>query len=199
MNEDKIKESEFFLTKLKNYQFEIEHFDYYFSAFLSSCRSISDHLLEHYNQKFSLGIGSKEKLTQWKFFEEATKKENPDALHFIEWYTRELQKNKQDPIWVELNNNRNSNIHKKLLKSDIEGAEIIVDGVLHSTFQRAKGVPREDIEDVIKHHVSEIDGSISIKLRFEVRGLESQDGYDVCQKYLEKMKNFSKEAESKFG
>jgi hypothetical protein len=52
---DKIKEAEYFLGKIKSSPFNDE-LNYLVSAFLSAARSIPDYLLEDYNIKFGLNI-----------------------------------------------------------------------------------------------------------------------------------------------
>jgi len=65
--DEKIKEAEFFLQKIiENYE-KSPLVEYYFHAFLTSTRSISDYLLEDYNKKYNFNITDYEEDFRKKF------------------------------------------------------------------------------------------------------------------------------------
>ncbi|TAK15975.1 MAG: hypothetical protein EPO37_09265, partial [Nitrosarchaeum sp.] len=85
--EDKINEAKYNLEELKKgYD---EAFEYKLSNFLNSCYSISEHLLEEYNEKYGFNIDF---LTIPKFRNIANKQRHKEAIKFIKWYSKIKQK-----------------------------------------------------------------------------------------------------------
>jgi hypothetical protein len=95
--DDKIKEAEYFLNKVKSSPFNDELY-YLVSAFLSATRSIPDYLLEDYNIKFGLNIPLTDKLYPSIFRKKAKRQNNPAALSFLRDYNKEFSKLRRDPI-----------------------------------------------------------------------------------------------------
>ena len=76
----KIKETQFFLNKLKQNKRKLLIATYYFSAFLTSSSSILYHLLATYNEKYELGLRS---INQKSFEKYVNKKKNSEAVEFM--------------------------------------------------------------------------------------------------------------------
>jgi len=112
--EEKIKEAEYFLSRLPDLPVNVVRFEA--SAFLSASRSIFYHLLDDYARKF--GLGEIEKLHAGSF-EDAAKKQNEQrALDFIKWY-REAGKGISDnPECGFLSGLRDLSIHRETPKVD---------------------------------------------------------------------------------
>ncbi len=105
--ENKIKEAEFFLGKISEY--EINEVDYYLSAFLSACRSIPDHLLYDYNIKFNFQIPSDDEEFQNKFRKKSKDNELTDS--FMKWWDSKISEINNDELGRAMWKKRNNNIH----------------------------------------------------------------------------------------
>lgn len=84
-----LDEAEYGIGKLKD---NTEPYQFYVRGVLTSLKGVRDHLLEDYNQKFSLGISSSDDLSMDSFKQKATNSSNTQALGFIkrleaEWRT----------------------------------------------------------------------------------------------------------------
>src|SRR5258708_15798633 len=80
---------------------EGSEFDFHFRARLASLKSVLDHLLEEYNQKFDLGIGRETNLNVKRFRGAAKADGNEDAQKFIEDFGKERELLLEDKIvWL---------------------------------------------------------------------------------------------------
>ena len=113
--EDKIAESEYNLDKLKNVD-NPKDFQFELSNFLSSSRSILDHLLEDHRIKFGLSICGD--LTMRTFTTEAKKTHNSHALKFINWLDDERRKLRINKPYGFLWAKRNHSVHRNTVKLD---------------------------------------------------------------------------------
>ena len=83
---NKLDEAQFFLDKMNKAPVERSEWRYYFSAFLSSVRSVPDHLLYDYANKCGLGISLKDRVYTNVLKDKAEAQSNKVAIKFIEWY-----------------------------------------------------------------------------------------------------------------
>lgn len=114
--QEKIKEAEYFLTRLP--KIRIENMKYETSAFLTAARSVLDHLLEDYRIKFSLG---EIKILRAKDFrKKAMRKKNRLALDFIKWYQNRMRLLRQNEKYGFLYDLRNINVHVRVPPQSIQ-------------------------------------------------------------------------------
>jgi hypothetical protein len=111
--EDKIKEAEYNLDKLK--KCTIDQFQFELSNFLGSCYSILEHLLEDHNKKFGFNL---EYGTSKIFRDKANKMRNTDAIKFINWYDEEKLKLRNEKSYGFLVARRNHSIHKNKVEPE---------------------------------------------------------------------------------
>lgn len=84
VSEEGIQEAEFFLNELRSSQPGQSEFIYFLKAFLTSCVSILDYLLEDANRIFSLNISEKEPIRDNFFLKKA--ESNYEANEFYKWW-----------------------------------------------------------------------------------------------------------------
>lgn len=84
------------------------------STLLITIRSIPDHLLEDFNQKFSLDIS----LEVWQFKQEFTKRSTGKSKEFIIWFDDMLKKIRSNLTCSVLMDKRNIDIHRQIQKPD---------------------------------------------------------------------------------
>lgn len=107
---EKIKESEYNLNKLKNTDKWSESYNYEFNSFITSTRSILDHLLNDYNIECDLQIPLDIDL---KHTFQKKSKENPDIKKFIDWYELKYLEILHNPVFGFLVKTRNVIIHRE--------------------------------------------------------------------------------------
>lgn len=203
--EQKLEEAKFYLHKLLELQSFPQDIDvqkalkYYLSAFLSASASVRDYLLEDFNVKFCLNISLTEKLQRHKFEKEARRSGNQAALQFVQWWRKQDDALRSDPIGRLLINKRHIDIHRVQAKPDLakitaketldvsESAELKVfkDGKLVETRKSAEQpapTPKET-ETTFDWFFSEYPNEPIIT---------------VCEKFLDKLTKFVSEAEQKF-
>lgn len=105
----KIEEAEYNFGKMVRIDPPNKEFDFELSNFLSSTKSIMDHLLEEYNIKYKLNL---KHLKIDKFMIKAVKTKNNDAISFIQWYDYQLTQIKNDKACLFLMKARNLNVHQ---------------------------------------------------------------------------------------
>ena len=88
--EIKLGEAEFFLNEMKNNLQNTRILSYYVSAFVSAARSVTLFMQKEYSR----------------------------TPGFDEWYSRQVESMKQDPIWKFFNDQRQITIHKEPIKSN---------------------------------------------------------------------------------
>lgn len=199
---DKLKEAEDFLEKIKKYyQQEVrDEFLFDLSAFLSSVRSVPDYLLEGYNLKYSLNIPLSDKLYPSTFEKEAKQSHNSDAILFIKWWKNYIKNLQTDPIFSLLKSKRDISIHRKQIKPDLAKLEIketihLSDSIKIQKYDqegRLIETFESEIKDVPKAEKSEV------TFNWFFSEYEREPVINVCEKYLNIMKKFVKEAELKF-
>ena len=89
-----IGKSERYLSKLATAYEKKEQLEVYdiLSTLLVTIRSIPEHLLEDFNQKYNLGIP----LEKRQFYEEFKKRSIGESRKFFEWHSAELKKIRAD-------------------------------------------------------------------------------------------------------
>ena len=177
--EDKIAESEYNLDKLKNVD-NPKDFQFVLSNFLSSSRSILDHLLEDHRIKFGLSIYGD--LTVRTFVSEAKKAQNSSALKFINWFDDErriLRTNKPYGfLWAK----RNHSVHRNTIKLD------------HGSFLEVGITPI--LTDKITGEITNGDRNVKkLAWRFFNENL-SDDAIVVCSDFLTHIKKIVDDSKS---
>lgn len=168
--QDKIAESEFFLDKIRQEYSKQTDVRYYFSAFLSSARSIGEHLLEEYNQKYSLGISINDRLDAGIFRRSAQSQNNANAIGFIQWFDNQITTIKHDQVgglWEK----RNMNIHRETQRPN----KIVVN---------------------INENVNNNTSSSSVRWCFQ--DIPAMDVLSICERFLNLMKNLVTQAHAVF-
>ena len=110
---EKVNEANFFKDKIDENYSKFPDVEFYFNAFLHSCYSIPNHLLEDYNKKFGLGII--ECLNVNSFKEKAKKLDKTDAVEFISWYSAEVKKLNSTLLGEILRNKRHQSAHRHVV------------------------------------------------------------------------------------
>lgn len=116
-SDEKIKESEYNLNRLKIVDRLTDVYVYEFNSFIASTRSILDHLLEDYNIKYDLQIDLESHNLKGDFHEKA--KGNYNAEKFIKWYESEYKKIIDEPSCGFLIKKRNIILHRRTVKLDV--------------------------------------------------------------------------------
>ncbi len=200
---EKIKESEFFLQKIKDY-YRTQDVEYYLHAFLCSSRSIPDHLLEDYNQKFGFNIDLEERNFDSKFREKA--EENSDAKKFLQLYDKKITDIKTDEIgrymWIK----RNIAVHRSNLTFDgrqLEASESITAFADVGCFDLDN--PEEMRQKAIERLRDEKQKELKPKSSPPVRVsnlLQILDKYvkveNACERFLSLMKNMVSDIKKEF-
>ncbi len=167
---EKIKESEFFLQKIKDH-YRTEEVDHYLSAFLSASRSIPYHLLQDYDQKFSFHISIKIKKFETQFRNKS--KGNEIAENFLNLYDREISKINNDEIGHFMLMKRNITVHRSNDPFD--------------TLVLESEINEDESKDV------EIE-----TMYFQVTPERLTEIVHCCQRFLELMKNMVSHMRKKF-
>lgn len=152
---EKTSESEYFLERIKQTYSNQNEVNFNFSAFLSSSRSIAEHLLEEYNQKFGLGISVSDKMNANEFRRRSVG--NTNAERFIAWFDAQIDQIKNNPVGNLLWEQRNVNIHRTTQRPNhivvnIHETMTITDSVSAREFpsdmsaEEALRITREDAE-----------------------------------------------------
>lgn len=185
--DDKIKEAEFFLQKIIESYSEFPFIEYYFHAFVTSVRSISDYLLEDYNIKYNLKIPDNEPDFRKKFREKAYSV-GGEALEFDKWHDRQITRIKSDPIGSDLWDKRNFIMHR--------GGEKLDD--------LSQRISREMGKDIPKGVAIGIQGYDGEPMRFfpttviYTKSLKWVDLKEACEKFLSLMKEMVLESHRQF-
>jgi len=113
----KIKESEYNLQKIIRMDQKLSN-EYFFEInnFLSSAKSIFDHLLDDYALKYDLKIPLDTRNLRKTFHEKA--KDNPEAEKFIGWFEQQYSEIVNNPQYGFLLKKRDISYHRKNLKPD---------------------------------------------------------------------------------
>jgi len=175
MNADeKIKEAQFFLQKLKKYEFHMSVNDYYLNAFISSADSIPEYLLEDYQKAYLFHISLKERDLKKQFLEKACKnavKGDLTALKFFQWYKERTKYiESSDQVGKVLSNHRNITIHRE---------------------------PTRPIIQLVTRDKSD-STSPSREPKIIILCLPNMSMVEACKKFLILMENLVSEAHSKF-
>ena len=120
----KIEEAEYNFLKMVRIEPPNKEFNFELSNFLSSTKSIMDHLLEEYNIKYKLNL---KRLNIDKFMIKAVKTKNSDAVKFIQWYDDQLNQIKNDQACSFLINARNLNVHQDQVTPRLTAGNAIID------------------------------------------------------------------------
>lgn len=211
--EEQIADTEYFLKAIRRSDSR-EELRPNIGAFLAMSRSIADHLLEEYNVKFGLGIGLLEKLTPRTFKEKAENQNNQTALDFIEFYTKVFKKLKENRSFSLLYHIRNVKIHRAGTRFRAEffrgvSDEVKISDSINVTVIRKNGT----VEDHTKQQDIKMDNN-SRSNEFKIPHKDqkhTEDGVkwyltdydikgvpDLCQDFLESLKEFANIIYTKF-
>lgn len=198
---DKLEEAEYFLTKMCEIRPDQKEFLFNLSSFLSAARSVPDYLLEYFNIKYSLQIPLAEKLYPDTFEKRAKQTGNLFALSFIQWWKQKMAVLANDPMWALLTNKRHIDVHRTHAKPDL--AKLRVTETITSTASiRIEKYDKEgklieifeSPKELVKPKPKEREASVV----WFFREYDKEPVISACEKYLQMMKDFVKEAEQKF-
>jgi hypothetical protein len=203
--DDKIKEAEYFLDKVKSSPFDNELY-YLVSAFLTSTRSIPDYLLEDYNIKFGLNIPLTDRLYPWTFEREAKLQNNLVALSFLDDYNKEFSNLNSDPIVNGMLNKRNIKVHRRKVDSLLH-AEIETEETLYLS-DKSSVVMYDLNGNVIGRSESETNqgdnnprksnGPKKETVKWYFSEYPTIEAYKICEKFLDSVKSFKNSIVTKY-
>jgi hypothetical protein len=204
--DQKIEEAEYFLDKIKSAT-RREDFIPNLSAFLSATRSIPDYLLEDYNLKFGLGISLNDKLYPSTFKGTARKKNNQNALKFIDQYSTEFGKLRQDKIGNLLIGKRDIKVHrtdvplKANFSANLTESVHIHDSVsieVRDKYGNLKMTSNSSNNDHQLPESKESGNKNTTTVKYYFTDNKNTDLVDVCNQFLQLMKTFRKNLKTKF-
>ena len=200
--QEKIKEAEYDLNKLQNVP--IDYIQYEVSAFLTSARSVLDHLLEDYRIRF--GLGDIRYLNVDNFQSKARKLGNKPALHFIKWFQAQNQLIRENGRYGFLLSLRDINVHRRFpkrgfwVKSEglIKGGDAVTKipigfPPLGKPMKAKTTSKSQKSEEVVGTSEWEITSGAFFHER------PNDDLVSLCKEFLEAIKVLVLEAESKWG
>lgn len=204
--DEKIEESEYNLNKMRAVGGWKKEFIYEFNSFVSSTRSIFDHLLDDYANKYDLRIPLDAKVLRKEFRERS--KGNPQADDFWKWFQQEYDKIMNDPIAGQLLKKRNVVLHRKTVtpKKFVIGMKFPEPLVISSPAGNATSAsfPINDDLEKAKITVTQTDLKTGEKKITEIEQkptielyLEDDHKYPVdviCEALLDKVRQFVKDA-----
>lgn len=123
------------------------------SALLITVRSIPDHLLEDFNQKFNLNIP----LNERQFRMEFDKKSSGISKEFFIWFNKELKNIRMNSTYRILMDKRNLDIHRQSQKPEQIGISVneTISSFSHITIIPA-GVTKEEMKIINEKKNAEI-------------------------------------------
>ena len=210
----KIKETQFFLNKLKDNKRKLLIATYYFSAFLTSSSSILYHLLATYNEKYELNLKN---INANMFLKRAQKKKNTKALKFIKWYNSKIENLENDKTCGKLRRLRHQNVHHSL-KLPSHHVMMYVHRAApigFMVFQPAIGrtLKEKEVGQAIKKYTEELMTKVNQQLiekgekpikkikKTIILNLSDIEYFELdagCRKYFREIKKIVSEAETKF-
>ena len=195
---NKLDEAQFFLDKINKAPVERSEWRYYFSAFLSSVRSVPDHLLYDYANKCGLGISLKDRVYTNVLKDKAEAQSNKVAIKFIEWYIDEWTKLSNDKIVKVFVDSRNIENHRGTLPLE-SSADLAANFTIPD---RVELVPRDKDGRVIQKEVANSKTtSTNTKISEvtpELPELQGEPVHNACKKILGQMENLVDEAHQRF-
>lgn len=93
--EKTIKNCEIYLKQIKQYEPDPYYVNYFFNKYINSVNDTFNEIFEEGNRDFGLFIS--EKISQKKFYEEAKKKNDQNAIKFSEWYLIKYNQEHENP------------------------------------------------------------------------------------------------------
>lgn len=204
-SKDKIHESDYNFMKLQKMENKLsQEYIYEFNCFLSSTKSIFDHLLEDYNIKYNLGIPLHVDIRK-AFHEKA--KSNSNAKKFIQWFEKEYTKIRSDSQYGFLLKERNITIHRRTPKLDkfvIKGKGFSISAKANeSTDVRINAFqfpPIGIITTTNKETGEKTEKTMNVEATSEcyLKGNPNQPIDIICQALLERIKKFVSDADNQF-
>jgi len=163
---------------------------YELEDFLAAAKSLPDHILEDYNDKFKLGITLDDRLDLGLFKHKAQQLQNQGAISFAKWYENSLAILYQDPICLFLKSVRDVSIHRKEIKPvATRGISASIDVLI--------GNP-EDFKDLKAETTPETNGPQTMTFGWFLPQYPDQDILSLCEHYFAKLKDFLEQARSNF-
>jgi hypothetical protein len=99
----KLREADYFLSKLKKLEDVPEEFDFCMSAFLHAWRGVLDVMLHDFADHYSLGFSREDELRFDDFEKAAQKKGSNEAVKFIGWWVKKQKILRNNPLWSKRN------------------------------------------------------------------------------------------------
>src|SRR2546428_4681200 len=87
---EKLAESEYFLSALRQTSERPREFNYNFSAFLGAIHSVMEVMLYDFVERFRLGFTRKDRLLERDFWVASRALDNAEALRFYEWRNNKI-------------------------------------------------------------------------------------------------------------
>ena len=109
---EKLEESDTFLKLIENEKNDLTKLRFYVSAFLTSIRSIPDHILQEANEQLHIGIQDSQKLYRDRMKTKAKEQKNVKFLKFLNWYDSFNDLFSQPPLDI-VRVATNKNVHRK--------------------------------------------------------------------------------------
>ena len=180
----------------KNYEEVKEEFEHELNAFLSTIRSVPEHLLDDYNIKYGLNIKDKEWLKK-NFKNRAVRMGDSKAVKFFDWWNAEDNRIRRDPLGNFVLTKRRISIHRRRVKLDHTKIGLIA--VLR-TFCRA------EVRDKHGNLISEVNQEQKIQDKSDteitvIRGFKEyrdKSAVEICILAYKMMEKFVKNAHSNF-
>jgi len=197
---EKIAEAQYFLDRLPSLPLDKLRFEV--SAFLAATRSIFDHLLEEYRQKFLLG--DIKRLSPETFEKNAERTSNEQALKFIKWYQTQMDSIRKDHEF--LFDIRNLTIHSKTPRETIT---IEMRGPITVPAGTTTEIPfafpplgrPTKVEGTIRKTGSEMTEKVQAEIHTTAffEEMPDKDLLTLCDEFLTRAKELVQQAESLWG
>jgi len=171
----KLKEAEHFLEKLYEVQGVEDRFKRYLDRFLAAVRSIPYFLLRDYSVRFGLHVPLVEKLYSELFEEIAEQIENKEAINFIQWWKQKMEELEKDPLGSLLIDERRINTQNIFMLPEL---------------YKVEAQTRAPLVQKVEEY--------GVRVGWFFKEYDMEPVLIVCEKFLNIMKRFVDEAETKF-
>lgn len=112
-----IRDCEVYLSKIKQYDPDPYYVDYFFRKYINSVINTYNEILEKANKDFGLFIS--QNISKENFYEKAKKKNDQNALKFVEWYSKKYLEEHEKPYPEMIGKLIKNYMNTKLLKIKI--------------------------------------------------------------------------------
>lgn len=167
---------------------------------LVALRSVTDHLLQEYNEKFILGIGLETRMNFEQFKETAKRKLNKEAMAFVAWLQAEVREIHDDEVLGPLSEQRHFIVHR--LDPNLTGNVGVTENIriadsVHVEVVRANGT----VEDLVPEQptlTSTEKSPTQVQVYWAFDGIPDIDVLEACDLLNSRLEKLVKDAESLF-